>query len=220
MISIDSELKTLEEEEARLAERKEALLNQKKEEEKKLSQLDKLIEKSGFDSPKELVEAIIERYNVKLSNKAAKKAARRTRTKMTAQLRDQIKSQLEEKSMNRVAKETGISYVVIAKVRNGEYDHVFEVRLGLLQPFLLQAAAPNPFADRTHVELTVAHTQHVRVDVTDALGRVVRTLHDGTMAAGQTHRLTFEGAGLPSGLYLVRAATAKGTATARLLVLR
>jgi FKBP-type peptidyl-prolyl cis-trans isomerase (trigger factor) len=125
MTNIDTELKTLEEEEARLAERKEQLLAQKKETEKKMNQLDKLIEKSGFDSPKELVEAIIERYGVKLSGRTAKKAARRTRTRMTAALRDQIKGELESgKSMNKISKETGISYVVIAKVRNGDYDHL------------------------------------------------------------------------------------------------
>ena len=50
------------------------------------------------------------------------------------------------------------------------------------------------------------------VSAYDLLGREVAVLHRGPLAAG-THRLVFEAAGLPSGVYLVRAdgATASWT---------
>ncbi len=124
-MNIEEELQKLEEEKAHIAELQENLKRQKAQQEEREKKLDEIVEQSGFETPKELVEALIARYNIRLTGKVAKKATRRTRTKMTPQLRDQLKAQIEGgKSMNKVAKETGISYVVVAKVRNGEYDHL------------------------------------------------------------------------------------------------
>ncbi|HLT46818.1 MAG TPA: M14 family zinc carboxypeptidase [Rubricoccaceae bacterium] len=62
-----------------------------------------------------------------------------------------------------------------------------------------------PTAGRAEVALAVAEAQAVTVSVYDALGRRVALLHDGPLAAGVEHRLTFDGAGLPVGVYVVRA---------------
>ena len=55
------------------------------------------------------------------------------------------------------------------------------------------------------VTLSVAEAQAVTVAVYDALGRRVALLHEGPLAPGQEHRLTFDGSGLPAGVYVVRA---------------
>jgi hypothetical protein len=68
----------------------------------------------------------------------------------------------------------------------------------------LSAVVPNPSAGRSTFTLEVAATQRVRVAVYDALGREVAVLADGVLLAGLAHRLTFEGAALPAGLYVVR----------------
>ncbi len=68
------------------------------------------------------------------------------------------------------------------------------------------AAYPNPFSARTTVILTVGTTQRVAVTVYDVLGREVAVLHDGLLAASEARTLTLEGAGLPGGAYIVRAA--------------
>jgi hypothetical protein len=47
--------------------------------------------------------------------------------------------------------------------------------------------------------------QHVRVGVYDLLGRRVALLFEGVLEGGQRLRLTFDGGGLPSGVYLLRA---------------
>ena len=83
--------------------------------------------------------------------------------------------------------------------------------------FELAAPAPNPFADRTAFGLDVEAAQAVRVEVFDVLGRRVAVLHDGMLAAGQTHRFVFEAAGLPGGLYFVRA-TGEASAQVRRVV--
>src|SRR5690606_9280607 len=69
----------------------------------------------------------------------------------------------------------------------------------------LSAPRPNPTTGRAEVTLSVAEGQAVTVAVYDALGRRVSLLHDGPMAGGTEHRLTFDGSGLPSGVYVVRA---------------
>jgi hypothetical protein len=50
----------------------------------------------------------------------------------------------------------------------------------------------------------VPAAQDVRIVVLDALGRHVRELYDGTLSAALPHRFTFDGAGLPAGVYFVR----------------
>src|SRR5690606_18579769 len=68
----------------------------------------------------------------------------------------------------------------------------------------LSQPAPNPSAGRSALTLEVAQAQPVRVAVYDALGREVAVLHDGTLAAGQQHRLDLDASALPSGVYVVR----------------
>lgn len=68
----------------------------------------------------------------------------------------------------------------------------------------LAPAHPNPFRAATTLSLDVPRGGHVAVRVYDLLGREVAVLHDGPLPAG-SHRLIFDGQGLPSGIYAVRA---------------
>ena len=70
--------------------------------------------------------------------------------------------------------------------------------------FELLPAHPNPFNAQTALTLRLGTSQRATVTVYDLLGREVRRLHEGALPAGE-HPFTFDGAGLPSGLYLVRA---------------
>src|SRR5690606_26117920 len=69
----------------------------------------------------------------------------------------------------------------------------------------LSAPYPNPARGQAALSLEVAETQHVRVEVYDALGKRVALLHDAALAAGTEHRLTLDGSGLAAGVYVVRA---------------
>ncbi len=65
-------------------------------------------------------------------------------------------------------------------------------------------AYPNPFTDQTRLSLRLGQAEHVTAEVYDALGRRVQTLFEGTVGAGETRQLVFNGAGRPAGLYVVR----------------
>ncbi len=63
--------------------------------------------------------------------------------------------------------------------------------------------APNPAPGRTTVSFDVPTSGPVRVAVYDGLGREVAALVGGDRPAGR-HRVPFDGAGLPRGVYVVR----------------
>ena len=69
---------------------------------------------------------------------------------------------------------------------------------------VLEAAYPNPFDPEATFRFAVNAQQNVRADLVDVLGRVVATLFDGDVVAGQVQTVRIDGAGLPSGTYAVR----------------
>lgn len=66
--------------------------------------------------------------------------------------------------------------------------------------FGLGANYPNPFNPASTIPFELAETAQVRLSVHDLAGRTVAVLHEGLTAAG-SHRVVFDGAALPSGLY-------------------
>ncbi len=83
----------------------------------------------------------------------------------------------------------------------------------------LAPAWPNPFNPSTSLALELATPGHAVVTVHDALGRRVRTLADGSFAAG-THSLRFDASDLPSGIYVVRAQSGSAAATRTVTLLK
>jgi hypothetical protein len=96
-----------------------------------------------------------------------------------------------------------------------------EVEVGLAGPYAF-AAYPNPVpaGTRATVDVAVQAAQDVTVAVFDVLGRKVAVLHDGAVPAQETLRLGVPMRGLASGVYVVRAAGERFTATRRLTVVR
>jgi hypothetical protein len=79
---------------------------------------------------------------------------------------------------------------------------------------------PNPARGGTTVRVGPDRTLEVRVDLLDLLGRRVRTLFVGTVAAGTERVVPIRPGGLPAGAYVVRASTASASATARVVLTR
>ncbi|MDT8323141.1 MAG: T9SS type A sorting domain-containing protein, partial [Bacteroidota bacterium] len=67
--------------------------------------------------------------------------------------------------------------------------------------FTMDQNYPNPFNPSTTIRYVVPERAHVRLVVTDALGRQVRTLVEGDVAQG-VHTAAFDGSALTSGTYI------------------
>jgi hypothetical protein len=80
-------------------------------------------------------------------------------------------------------------------------------------------SAPNPFAKTTTVAFTLAQRSSVMLQVFDTQGRMVATLLEGPMDAGQ-HQASWDASQQPSGLYWCRLTAGGVTRTHRLVCMR
>ncbi len=79
--------------------------------------------------------------------------------------------------------------------------------------------APNPFASTTTVAFTLARSSSVTLQVFDMQGRMVATLLEGPMDAGQ-HQASWDASQQPSGLYWCRLTSGGVTRSRRLVCMR
>ena len=84
----------------------------------------------------------------------------------------------------------------------------------------VEAARPNPFTPRTTVRFRVRSAQTVRVVLLDALGRRLRTLYDGPLAANVYRTAQVEGDGLAAGTYVVALEGGAARATTSVVLVR
>jgi hypothetical protein len=91
--------------------------------------------------------------------------------------------------------------------------------LGIPASFALSAPRPNPARDRATFVLSLPEPERVTVALYDPLGRRVAVLRDGSFEAG-SHVIELDGAGLPSGVYSMKAIGETFTATRRAVLLR
>jgi hypothetical protein len=61
---------------------------------------------------------------------------------------------------------------------------------------------PNPFNPKTVIGYRISEIGRINIEVYNQLGQRITTLFDGVQAPGQ-HSVTFDAAGLPSGMYIV-----------------
>lgn len=92
---------------------------------------------------------------------------------------------------------------------------------GLVSPPLaaLRPPCPSPFSCTTTVAFELPQAGSARLDVFDLSGRLMETLVEGELAAGE-HSVVFDGSGLASGVYLVRLASLDAVLTSRCVRLR
>jgi len=81
--------------------------------------------------------------------------------------------------------------------------HVEGIRVNAPLVMTLYQNYPNPFNPTTTIRFTLSKKGFVELKVFDTTGREVKTLISGEMDVG-THRVTFDGTGLPSGVYYYR----------------
>ncbi|RJP81844.1 MAG: T9SS C-terminal target domain-containing protein [Candidatus Zixiibacteriota bacterium] len=123
----------------------------------------------------------------------------------------------------------GIYMEFLTLYSNADTAHVFLVGEGPLaagasdpqrpRAFALHPPHPNPFNPATAMSFELRAASYVSLRVFDTAGRVVATLVDGWKPAG-AHETTFDGAGLASGIYLVRLEAGDFTQIQKLVLLK
>ncbi len=78
---------------------------------------------------------------------------------------------------------------------------------------------PNPFNPVTTLGFELPARMHARLTIFDVKGREIRTLIDSELNAG-THKLSFNGSELATGVYLIRLETEQGSQVRRMLLLK
>lgn len=68
----------------------------------------------------------------------------------------------------------------------------------------VSTAWPNPFANTSSFGLNLPMGQNVTIELIDAMGRTVQTIHNGSLGEGQ-HEFTIDGGNLANGMYIYRA---------------
>ena len=85
--------------------------------------------------------------------------------------------------------------------------------------FQLEQNFPNPFNPSTIIKFSLSKTNHVKLVVSDMLGREVATLIDETKSAGN-HSVTFNAANLSSGVYLYSLISGDQKITKKMLLMK
>ena len=70
---------------------------------------------------------------------------------------------------------------------------------------ILSTPYPNPFTTHASFTLNVPKTQHVRVDLYNAIGQHIHTLFDAVVYETSSQTIALEKVSLPSGLYFIQA---------------
>jgi hypothetical protein len=77
---------------------------------------------------------------------------------------------------------------------------------------------PNPFHRSTRIDVSLPVAGHLSLRVYDAMGRMVRCLHEGDASPGR-HGFVFDRSGLPAGLYFYTMLAGGGIETRKMIVL-
>lgn len=90
---------------------------------------------------------------------------------------------------------------------------------GLPSEFSLKQNYPNPFNPSTVLEYTVPKETMVDLRVYDSIGREVAVLENNTVKAG-AYKVSFNGAGLPSGIYFARIKAGNFLQTQKMILMK
>lgn len=99
-----------------------------------------------------------------------------------------------------------------------EEDQTVDAR-ELPSAYALHPAAPNPFNPTTTISYSLLETGPARLSVHNLLGREVALLADGMQESG-THRVVFDAAALPSGVYIARLESRQGVEARKLVLVK
>jgi|GEM_PF-6320915 len=74
----------------------------------------------------------------------------------------------------------------------------------LITDYTLSPAYPNPFYTTAQFDLQLDSPQNIRIDLFDILGRKVKNIYEGVLAADNKTTFAIDGLELPSGIYIYK----------------
>ncbi|UCE20166.1 MAG: T9SS type A sorting domain-containing protein [Gemmatimonadota bacterium] len=127
-------------------------------------------------------------------------------------------------------------YILTITGDDGSISHSYDVTMEVRRPprfrgplatkenvvpeeFVLSENYPNPFNPETSIDFGLPEQSQVRVTVYNTLGGVVEVLVDETLDSGY-YRVTWDAAGLPSGVYFYRIEAGSFTETKRMVLMK
>ena len=102
------------------------------------------------------------------------------------------------------------------------WDFVVSVEksdLEIPQDFNLSQNYPNPFNPSTKIDFSITSASSVKITIYDVVGREVVSLVDEYMPVGN-YTVTWEAAGLPSGIYIYKMAVNDYSSTKKMILLK
>jgi cytochrome c1 len=102
------------------------------------------------------------------------------------------------------------------------WDHVVSVEKSnstIPENFILSQNYPNPFNPSTKIDFSVASASSVKIIIYDVVGREVVSLVDEYMPVGN-YTVTWEAAGLPSGIYIYKMAVNDYSSSKKMILLK
>jgi hypothetical protein len=78
---------------------------------------------------------------------------------------------------------------------------------------------PNPFNPTTNIPVFTPITQHIKLEVFDVAGRMVKVVYDGVLTSG-IHTFSFTADGLSSGLYIYRLTSSDNVVTKKMVLIK
>ena len=112
----------------------------------------------------------------------------------------------------------GTVYVDLSGV-GVENSHAVESEVEIKAGYYLKANYPNPFNSSTTISFSLSKSGRATLEVFDVTGRIVKTLADDIMTAGE-HQIQFDGTNLSSWTYFARIRVGNNMRTEKLVLLR
>jgi hypothetical protein len=99
------------------------------------------------------------------------------------------------------------------------YYYTGEAEFNGVTTYALNQNYPNPFNPVTVISFELPLTGNVSIKVYNSLGEEVTTLINGVIEAGR-HKVEFNGAGLPSGLYLYKLTAGENQIVKKMMLIK
>ena len=97
------------------------------------------------------------------------------------------------------------------------YSSLVKVGQGESQPFTLGQNYPNPFNPKTSIDIEVIEDSEIEITIYSLEGREIAKLFKGSLTKG-LHKFSFDGEGLPSGVYLFKVEAPNFTQTKKMIL--